>query len=122
MRNNGKNNAQNNGIVGRKLLASPRHVETPQKQSPAAERRRAHISETRISAIAQSAARCTQNKKALPLFLPGRVQPSVNDGAAGLRRRLPGCGEAGTLSAGRSRPCAFHRSRAFHRKDRKSVV
>ena len=51
--------------------ASPGHVQTPQKQSPAAARRRAHISETRISAIAHWAARCTQNKKALPLFPHG---------------------------------------------------
>src|SRR5262245_38481636 len=40
----------------------------PETESPAAERRRAQISVTRISAIAQSAASCTPNKKRLPLF------------------------------------------------------
>jgi hypothetical protein len=36
--------------------ASPGHIDTPQKQSPAAERRRAHTSKTRISAIAHPSA------------------------------------------------------------------
>jgi hypothetical protein len=39
--------------------ASPGHVDTPQKQSPAAERRRARISVTRISAIAHPSAERT---------------------------------------------------------------
>ena len=49
--------------------ASPGHIDTPQKQSPAAERRRAHTSETRISAIAHPSAERTL--KALPLFPQG---------------------------------------------------
>src|SRR5262249_51205978 len=55
--NNGKNNAQSNGTVARS--PPPGHVETREKQSPAAERRRAQISITRISAIAHSVAQCT---------------------------------------------------------------
>jgi hypothetical protein len=39
--------------------ASPGHIDTPQKQSPAAERRRAHTSKTRISAIAHPSAERT---------------------------------------------------------------
>src|SRR5690242_18950570 len=39
--------------------ASPGHLDTAHKQSPAALRRRAHASETRISAIAHSSAGCT---------------------------------------------------------------
>ena len=74
--------------------ASPGHVQTSQKQSPAAERRRAHISETRISAIAHATARCTQNNKALPLF-PHGYGDEVG-GIRGLhRRRDRKMGEAG---------------------------
>src|SRR5262249_25758920 len=39
--------------------ASPGHIDTPHKESPAAERRRAHTSKTRISAIAHPSAERT---------------------------------------------------------------
>jgi len=39
--------------------ASPGHIDIAQKQSPAAERRRAHTSKTRISAIAHPSAERT---------------------------------------------------------------
>src|SRR5690242_4263908 len=50
--------------------ASPGHIGTPQKQSPAAERRRAHTSETRISAIAHpSAERTLKSAPVIPTEL-----------------------------------------------------
>jgi hypothetical protein len=55
-------------LVGEPVSTSPdtrRHIDTPQKQSPAAERRRAHTSETRISAIAHPSAE--RHQKALLL-------------------------------------------------------
>ena len=50
--------------------ASPGHIDTPQKQSPAAERRRAHTSKTRISAIAHpSAERTLKSAPVIPAGL-----------------------------------------------------
>jgi hypothetical protein len=71
--------------------ASPGHIDTPQTQSPAAERRRAHTSKTRISAIAHSSAERTLksapvipaglSKKPYAIALPrtGSVAPVVAD-------------------------------------------
>src|SRR5262249_19632881 len=53
--------------IGARSDASPGQIDTAQKQSPAAERRRAHTSRTRISTIAHPSAKT--HKKALPLFL-----------------------------------------------------
>jgi hypothetical protein len=47
--------------------ASSGHIDTPQRQSPAAERRRAHTSKTRISAIAHpSAERTSKSAPVIP--------------------------------------------------------
>src|ERR1700756_2425036 len=53
--------------------ASPGHIDTPQKQSPAAERRRAHTSKTRISTIAHpSAERTSKSAPVIPAGLSKR--------------------------------------------------
>src|ERR1700686_4717987 len=50
--------------------ASPGHIDTLQKQSPAAERRRATTSKTKISAIAHKSAECTlKSAPAIPAGL-----------------------------------------------------
>src|SRR6202035_5721118 len=50
--------------------ASPGHITTPQTKSPAAERRRAHTSETSISAIAHpSAERTSKSAPVIPAEL-----------------------------------------------------
>src|ERR1700746_4127228 len=56
---------------------SPGHIDTPQKQSPAAERRRAHTSETRISAIAHPSAESTlKSAPVIPAGYQRRLQYS----------------------------------------------
>ena len=73
MENNGKNNAQNNGNrrTSGRVLTHRRVISTSHKiQSPAAERRRAHTSRTRISAIAHpSADRTLKSAPVLPAGL-----------------------------------------------------
>jgi hypothetical protein len=76
--------------TARKLPQRPTIRRPPQIKSPAAERRRAHTSETRISAIAHPAAGCTRKKKALRLF-PRTLAKSCASRA--LRARADPCRE-----------------------------
>jgi hypothetical protein len=103
MASNGKNNAQNNGnsrksgrVLTHRLVISTSYRH-PQKQSPAAERRRAQTSETRINAIAHpSAERTLKSAPAIPAELSkkpaicrrgwhGARAPSPPEGGEGAR-------------------------------------
>src|SRR4029077_5413656 len=73
------------------------HIDTPKKKPPAAERRRAHTSETRISAIAHPSAERTL--KSAPVIPAGRSKaamlahtrwPCVIPAERGWRRRAGG--------------------------------
>jgi hypothetical protein len=81
MANNGKNNAQGNGNSRKsgRVLTHRLVISTPQKkQSPAAERRRAHTSKTRISAIAhRSAERTLKSAPVIPEGYQRRLQYSL---------------------------------------------
>jgi hypothetical protein len=62
--------------------ALPGRIDTPQKQSPAAERRRAHRSKTRVSAIAHpSAERTSKSAPVIPEAYQRRLQyPLIRGG------------------------------------------
>jgi hypothetical protein len=86
--------------------ASPGHIDSPRKQSPAAERRRARISVTRISAIAHPSAERTL--KSAPRYSRRAIKEACNTRSYAIALPFRGRRSAHTLLT--SHPIAVSRA------------